>query len=58
MKYVPNPNEIIPDNARCADCGTASVDAGRYRKADPREQADDDGEIYECANCGGLEVEQ
>ncbi|WP_198529829.1 hypothetical protein [Geminisphaera colitermitum] len=54
--YIPAPGEHIPGNARCADCGATSDDAGRYRVAEDHEVADADGEIYECADCGGLMI--
>lgn len=36
----------------CADCGETSADAGRYRKAEPWEPQDEEGETYECSTCG------
>lgn len=54
--YFPAPGEAIPMDARCADCGAASEDAGRCRQAESYEVADDDGEIYECSTCGGLMI--
>lgn len=49
----PSPGTEIPPEAECADCGDTSANAGRFRKAESYEKADEDGEIYECSSCGG-----
>lgn len=54
--YIPNPNDRIPDLAVCSDCGDTTEMAGRFRKAEPYEESDEDGEIYECSTCGCIGI--
>lgn len=50
--HLPAPGEQIGEHAECPACGHTSADFGRWRKAESYEEADADGEIYECGYCG------
>ncbi len=47
-------DEAPPDGYICAECGDTTEAAGCFRKAEPHEMenADAEGEIYECSTCG------